>query len=45
MRADIVRFYGQVNPSQARNKKERKQLEKIAKELPVLSSERVAEAR
>jgi hypothetical protein len=43
MRADIMRFYGQVNPAQARNKKERKQLEKVAKELPMLSSERIAE--
>jgi hypothetical protein len=42
MRADILRFYGRVDPSEAQNKKDRKQLEKVAKELPILSSERVA---
>jgi hypothetical protein len=36
MRADIIRFYGQVDPAQARNKNERKQLEKVARELPTL---------
>jgi hypothetical protein len=36
MRADIMRFYRQVDPAQARNKNERKQLEKVARELPTL---------
>jgi hypothetical protein len=33
MRADILRFYGTVDASKARDKKERKKLEKIAQEL------------
>ena len=36
MRADILRFYGTVDVSKARDKKERKKLEKIAQELAML---------
>jgi hypothetical protein len=36
MRTDILRFYGTVDVSKARDKKERKKLEKIAKELALL---------
>ena len=36
MRTDILRFYGTVDASKARDKKERKKLEKIVKELALL---------
>jgi hypothetical protein len=36
MRADIMRFYGRVEPAAVRDKKERKQLEKIEKQLAML---------
>ena len=36
MRTDILRFYGTVDVSKARDKKERKKLEQIAKELAML---------
>ncbi|HYS25227.1 MAG TPA: zinc dependent phospholipase C family protein [Vicinamibacterales bacterium] len=36
LRADIMRFYGKVEPAAARDKKERKELEKIEKQLAML---------
>ncbi|HKC57667.1 MAG TPA: zinc dependent phospholipase C family protein [Vicinamibacterales bacterium] len=36
LRADIMRFYGKVEPAAARDKKERKALEKIEKQLAML---------
>jgi hypothetical protein len=45
MRADIMRFYGQVDPAQARNKNERKQLEKVARELPTLQRSNSAQTQ
>jgi len=36
MRADIMRFYGKVEPTAVRDKKERKELEKIEKQLAML---------
>ena len=36
MRADIMRFYGNIEPSAVRDKKERKELEKIEKQLAML---------
>ena len=36
MRADIMRFYGKVEPAAGRDKKERKELEKIEKRLAML---------
>jgi len=38
MRAEILRFYGTVDVSKARNKKDRKELEKIVKGLAILKS-------
>jgi hypothetical protein len=36
LRADIMRFYGRIDPAASRNKKERKTLEKIEKQLAML---------
>jgi len=36
MRADIMRFYGAVEPTDTRDKKERKELEKIQRQLAML---------